>query len=102
MKVAAFRDWLETRYVPAGASSRASEVARIEAAYGDLDNHLLKDDFASIFAELEYGAADEAYGLPNPSRIIINGNVRNGLASLKTALRCYQKFASSQATLGEG
>lgn len=67
-----------------------------------MDRHFERDGFASIFAELEYGAADEAAGLPNPSRIIIHGNVRNGLASLKTALRCYQQFASSHATLGEG
>lgn len=93
MRADAFRDWLDAHYHPRGAGSRASEAARVERAYGDLDKHFAGDRLATVLEDLRYGTADEALGNPNPSRIEINGNVRNGLASLSTAVRCYRRFA---------
>ena len=92
MRDEAFRAWLAQKYVAGGAASRASEASRVEQRYGDLDSHFVRDGFERLLTHLPYSTADELAGLRNPTRIPIDGNIRNGLASLRPAIRCYRDF----------
>lgn len=88
-----YPDWL-LRAVPSEATFRTklSELRRIEAAYGDLDALFDQDELQSLLDELSYSTEDERAARPNPSRLEINGNLRNNLASYKSAVQKYARF----------
>jgi endonuclease len=89
----AFRAWLEgQKYDPATVSSRLSGTARVEERYGDLDQHFADDQMASVLSTLRYTTDDKRRGRPNPSRIPINGDVYNGLATCRSAVELYRRF----------
>jgi RecB family endonuclease NucS len=80
--------------VPTDATWRTklSELRRIEAAYGDLDALYDTDELQSLIDTLTYGADDERRNAPNPSKLEISGNIRNNLASYKSAVQKYARF----------
>lgn len=88
-----YPDWL-LRAVPTEATYRTklSELRRVEAIYGDLDTLYDQDELESLLGELVYSREDERVGRPNPSRLEINGNIRNNLASYKSAVQKYARF----------
>ena len=88
-----YSEWLR-RAVPTEATWRTklSELKRIESAYGDLDSLYDTDELQSLIDTLTYGAEDERRSAPNPSRLEIAGNVRNNLASYKSAVQKYARF----------
>lgn len=93
MKSEEFRKWLEENgYGNNTISSRLSNVKAIEDAYGDLDALMLKDGCRSIIDELNYTTDDEMLNRAPRHKIIINGNIRNGSATYKQALKLYQQF----------
>ena len=96
----AFRDWLDARYPPTAASTRFSNVARVEHWCGDLDVHFAADGFASLLSDLEYTTDDERAGKANhtPIEFRPGSNLRNGLATLRSALRRYSDFRAGVAT----
>jgi len=53
------------------------------------------EGYETLSAQFSYSAEDERDDRPNPSPISIDGNLRNGLASLKQALRLYDRFRSN-------
>ncbi|MBD5173644.1 MAG: hypothetical protein HDT08_03290 [Bacteroidales bacterium] len=75
--------------------NRLSNVAKINEVYGDLKSYWEKDGFESLIQSLSYSKSDEAEGKPNPSKISINGNIYNGLATYKSALGLYKAFLMS-------
>lgn len=88
-----FKAWLADQgQASASISTRISDARRVESLYGDLDRAFEDDRLEAIFAELAYSKADEANGRPNPSRIEIDGNVYNSLASYRAAVTAYLKF----------
>jgi hypothetical protein len=90
---ARFEVWMEASGSDAGSTrSRISNLQRVESAYGDLDALYGEDGFASLLADLTYTTADARQGLPNRSRIAINGDVYNGLATLRSAVAKYLRF----------
>lgn len=93
--------WLsEQKYTENVQRSRISELKKVEASYGDLDKHFQNGTLKNILSELEYSKHDERINKPNPSKIIINGNIRNGLQSYKNALALYQKFLNGMQFYG--
>jgi hypothetical protein len=88
-----YSEWLR-RAVPTEATWRIklSELRRVEAAYGDLDALYDTDELQSLIDTLTYGADDERRHAPNPSRLEIGGNLRNNLASYKSAVQKYARF----------
>lgn len=90
---ARYSEWLR-RAVPTEVTWRTklSELRRLEAEYGDLDQVYDEDELQSMIDSLTYGAEDERLGRPNPSRLKIEGNVRNNLASYKSAIQKYVRF----------
>lgn len=92
MNVALFRKWLEEKYNRNVAAARFAGAKKVEEQYGDFDEHYENDSFNKLFAALSYTKADEKNGLPNPTKLPINGNIYEGLANLKTAVSCYRRF----------
>ena len=102
MQIESFRAWLEQRGLSqSSATARISNVTRVEAHYGDLDGHYAKDyakdRLARILRQLQYTADDERRNAPNPSKIPIDGNLRNGLATLKQAINLYSEYREADA-----
>lgn len=93
MPRAGFEDWLERRY-PGQSTVRArfSNVRRIESRYGSLEDHWRRDRCVSLMSELRYSGVDAARGAPNPSCIPIDGNIQNGLLTLRNALKLYCEY----------
>ena len=95
-----YRKWLEEqKYSPGTVSTQMSDVGRVEDAYGDLDEQFKDDRFESILAELKYSAEDQRSRRPNPSKLNIQGDLRNGLASYLSAVRRYAAFLGGADTV---
>jgi hypothetical protein len=100
VRLEAFHAWLDRAFPNKRTSgSRKSEASRVELAYGDLDKHYAEDRLEALIDGLSYSSKDERQDAPNPTSIPIDGNIRNGLASLRQSLRCYQRFADQQLKL---
>lgn len=70
---------LENGYDPRGAASRMSNPRRVEAAYGNLDDHYDPDRCRALLSNLSSSSADNRRSVRNPSRIDIEGDLYNGL-----------------------
>lgn len=92
---AEYKPWLYQHFIPATASVKYSDLARIERAYGDLDEAYEQDGFASILRDLQYDAKDKAAAKENPSKVPIAGGLYIGLGSLRHALKQYRSFLDS-------
>lgn len=93
MQEISYQYWLEKRQTDQGTlRSRLSTLRRIEAAYGDLDAAFDADGLGGVLESLEYTGSDARSKAPNPSRIKIDGDLYNGLASLRSHLRAYAHY----------
>ena len=93
-----FKAWmLASGNDPAATNSRISNLRRIEAANGDLDAIHDEDDFASVLSDLNYSTNDARSSAPNRARVTINGDLRTGLATLRSALSKYMRFRQEVA-----
>jgi hypothetical protein len=96
-----FKDWVRRRGLDsATASSRASDVSRLEEHYGDLGRHYAQDGLVGVWVSLRYTAEDRRRGRKNPSRVFINGDIYNGLATLRSALKIYTEFLEGRDEIG--
>lgn len=88
-----YPDWLQ-RAVPSAStcSTKLSELRRVEGHYGDLDALYDQDELTGLIDELTYTAEMARTGVENPSRLEINGDLRNNLASYKSAVAKYARF----------
>ena len=88
-----YPEWLREA-VPSDATYRTklSELRRVEAVYGDLDALFDADELTALIEDLTYSSDDTRHGRPNPSKLQIDGDIRNNLASYKSAVVKYQRF----------
>lgn len=94
--LAAFEIWLRARgYNERVIGNGVSRVRRVAAAYGGLAALGSPREIAVVESELAYSVEDQRDGRPNPSKIIIGGDFRTGLASLKNAVSLYREFMST-------
>jgi hypothetical protein len=88
-----YKDWLASQeYAGNTQVAQLHRVQKVEQYYGSLDAAFENGTFDSIIAELQYSAADERVGKPNPSKIQFDGNIRNNLQSYKNAALRYRTF----------
>ncbi len=89
-----FGKWLVAQgYSDNSCNARQANVRTVERAYGEtLDAVQDRFGLAKLVAEMVYSSEDERRARPNPSRVTIQGNLRNGLATLKGAVMLYAKF----------
>jgi endonuclease len=103
-----FKAWLEAQQYSSGAvNAQLHRVGRVEEHYGSLDECYQNGTIRDVIRFLTYSMADERHNRPNPSKIPINGNIRNNLASYKSAVVLYGQFLnggsrSADATSSEG
>jgi len=98
-----FDAWLERWYRKADGEpldrttrqSRTSAVGRLERAFGDLDGHWKKDRGATVLRELRYSRADGAHGRSPPAGVRIDGDVYNGIATLRRSAVLYFEFCAA-------
>jgi len=101
MKEDAYRAWLAQRYTnSAVAGSRLANCRTVEKHRGDLDPQFNSDRLVSLLEALKYTKGDEKSGRPNSSKIPINGNIYNGLATYKNAVGLYKLFRESMDGVG--
>src|SRR5665213_1068096 len=88
-----YQRWLIAENYDHGTiSTQLSRAARIEEYYGDLDKHYDFDELQSVYECLRYSSQDTRRDRPNPSRLPINGDLYNNLASYKSAVQLYRRF----------
>jgi hypothetical protein len=88
-----FIEWLTNNgYNDRTISSRLSNIQRIEEFEGDLDHHFIDDEMKEILSRLTYGLKEESKSERPKHSIPINGNVRNGTATFKSAANLYKRF----------
>ena len=76
----------------ATVGSRLSNCRRLETYEGDLDEHFDRDHLEGLIARLEYSATDERDNVPPRHDVPIDGDLRTGSATLKSAATLYQEF----------
>ena len=93
-----YKAWLKTQgYSEGSCNSRPANVRTVERAYGEtLDEIHERGALRDLVGQLVYSREDERRQRPNPSKIEIQGNVRNGLATLKQAVLLYGKFLGAE------
>jgi hypothetical protein len=92
-----YKDWLHRQgYGDGTIVAQLHRVGRVEEHYGDLDAHFERDGLASVLEALTYSTEDERRGRPNPTKIPFVGNIRNNLASYKSAVLWYRRFRESK------
>ena len=93
MQESQFANWLRNNgYDEGTVKSRVANCLRICEYEGDLDVHYNNDKCEKLIERLQYTAADEKENIPARHNVIINGNVRNGTATLKSAANLYISF----------
>jgi hypothetical protein len=80
------------KYGAGTINTQMSRAERVAQCHGNLDEHYANDRMASLIEVLRYSAEDARRNRPNPSKIPIDGNLRNNLASYCDAVRRYQEF----------
>jgi hypothetical protein len=81
------------RLVVAAQRDAVSRCRRVEASEGDLDTHYDRDEMHDLLARFTFSRHDIAPA----HHIEISGDVYNGTASLRNALRLYGEFRESSA-----
>ncbi|MEO1108538.1 MAG: endonuclease NucS domain-containing protein [Pseudomonadota bacterium] len=90
---AQYLDWLVAEgYAENTCTAQIYRVQKVEEHYGSLDEASDLGKLQDVLASLSYSTSEERSGKENPSRIPINGNLRNGLQSYKNAVQRYARF----------
>ena len=92
MQKAQFRVWLEQGRKLKAAGARLANCRRVETFEGDLDTQYDADRLAGLIDRLTYTSEDERYRTSPKHKVPINGNVYEGTATLKSAVRLYRDF----------
>ena len=72
--------------------SRVSNCKRVEKFEGDLDTHFDADGCHDLLDRLTYSSHDQQFGAPQRHQVPIQGDVRNGSATLKQAVALYVNY----------
>jgi|LSQX01.1.fsa_nt_gb hypothetical protein len=98
MRAEAFRNWLHGKISSKPISDCISRCCRIEECLKlDLDEEYIKDGGHNLIKLLEYSADDERLNKAAPKGITFmpGSNIRNGMSSLRSAVKKYFEFCRS-------
>ena len=91
-----FETWLAVRGLGSGTiASRISNCERVEEFEGDLDAQFAADRLTRLLERLTYSTEDERFRRKPNHTVPIAGNIRNGSATLKSAVKLYHAFRNS-------
>lgn len=100
MNTELFRKYLElNRYSKNTINSRISNCETIERYYKDLDILYQENQLTPLLEELVYTTDDERNNAPVLHKIPIDGNLRTGTSTLKSALKLYKDFKEQESEL---
>lgn len=94
----AFRAWLYGRIMQRSISDALSRCSRVENAFKlDLDAEYHTDRGRAVLNSLEYTVDDERLNRPAPPQLEFKegANIKEGMASLRSAVRTYCNFCRS-------
>ena len=96
-----FRDYLRSldggrRFQERTIQSRVSNCKNVERYEGDLDQHFDKDRCRDLLQRLSYSTANHDTNNPPDHKIPIDGDLRTGSSTLKSAVTLYVAFRQSQ------
>ena len=94
-----FTKWLKEKYSKRTIQSRLSNCRRVEEFEGNLDSHFTKDKGISLGERLVYSADDKRYNRKARHAIPIDGDIYNGTATLKQAVKLYFKFKDGESPI---
>ncbi|GIZ14683.1 PDDEXK nuclease domain-containing protein [Capnocytophaga catalasegens] len=97
MNIEIFKKYLKQRgFAESSVKNRISNCLKIESAYNeDLDLMYSKDGFQQLLRDLEYTTEDSRNKRKPNHKIPIEGDIRNGSATYKSALNLYKEFKES-------
>ncbi|MEI6489393.1 MAG: hypothetical protein WCP52_10550 [Bacteroidota bacterium] len=98
MREKEFEKWLHLQYPKSTHTvfSRFSNCRTVERKLGDLDLHYETDRAVSVLSLLSYSKEDERNNIEPAVLIIKKGNIYNGLATLRQAVRRYVDFRNDE------
>ena len=103
MRPEAFGNYLRCLYKGGGALSEATIGARlgncstVETHEGNLDKLFDLDGLEDLLSRLKYSTDDQRAGRRPRHKIPINGDLREGSATLKSAVKLYRSFRGHRA-----
>lgn len=89
--------WAGTRLIVAAQRDAISRCRRVERYEGDLEGHYSLDRMRALIDRFEYSTEAATRRLPAEHTVPISGDVREGTASLKSALRLYKAFLAARS-----
>ena len=93
-----YRAWLERGNLAASSiGTLVSDARRVERHYGDLDEVYAVDRLEGVLRELQYSAEDKRTNAPNPSRLLIDGDLYKTLPAYRAAVRKYREYREANA-----
>jgi hypothetical protein len=100
-----FASWLASVYrtrkgtplIVAAQRDAISRCRRVERYEGDLDRHYSHDRMRALIDRFEYSTEAATRRLPAGHKVPITGNMREGTASLKSALKLYREFLAARS-----
>ena len=95
-----FREYLrdELQLKESTIRSRIANCKRVEQYEGDMDNHFDSDQCLILIERLTYSTDDQNRKRQPKHKIPIDGDVRNGSATLKQAVSLYRDFRRACAS----
>ncbi|WP_125869855.1 hypothetical protein [Williamwhitmania taraxaci] len=101
MRTNEFKEWLQIKFpdTKTTVNNRISNCNHVEKYYGDLDTHYTENKCSYIIDELNYSTEDERKNASQRHKVPIDGNIRNGSATLKLAVKLYVEFRENQNEL---
>lgn len=93
MRTEQFFQWLlNNGYGASTSKTRLSNCIRVSEYEGDLDSHFRRDRCKGLLQKLVYSNQDKMLNISPKHNIPINGDIYNGTATLKQAVRLYINF----------
>ena len=92
-----FKTWLieNDGLSDSAANSRVANILNIEKYYGDLDELIRDGGAQNLLTELSYCKKDERQGIPQKHKVPIRGNIYDGSATLRQAVKKYFRFSDA-------
>jgi len=95
MQAVKFKMWLESqKYDGVTIDSRVANCRNVEKHY-NLDLQFKKDEGAASMGKLTYSTDDERAREVPKHKVVIDGNIREGSATLKAAVKLYMEFCKT-------
>ncbi len=101
MRQKEFRTWLcqAKGLKESTAGSRVCNCVTVEKYVGSLDVLFKEEQFSALLSNFSYSKEDQRHNRPPRHAVPIDGDIYNGTATLRSAIRLYQEFLAAGSGL---